>query len=203
MAQRRNPAGKLAAVKSSRRNNSFALAVIGAGIVLLGIAAIFLLPRPNNAALTQDESGKSAVPAAVSYPAPDLALKDPDGTQHAIADYRGKVLLVNLWATWCPPCKAEMPTLKSFYEKHADQGFIVVALDQGDGADDVKAFATSYELSFPVLLDPNFEAESAFRTMGYLPSSYVIDRDGTVRLAWTGAITANMLEKYVTPIITE
>ncbi len=203
MPQRRNPAGKLAAVKASRRNNSFALAVIGAGIVLLGIAAIFLLPRPNNTALTQDESGKSAVPATVSYPAPDLTLKDPDGTQHAIADYRGKVLLVNLWATWCPPCKAEMPTLKSYYEKHVDQGFIVVALDQGDGADDVKAFATSHELSFPVLLDPKFEAETAFRTMGYLPSSYVIDRDGTVRLAWTGAITANMLEKYVTPIITE
>jgi cytochrome c biogenesis protein CcmG/thiol:disulfide interchange protein DsbE len=203
MAQRRNPAGKLAAVNASKRNNAFALAVIGAGIVLLGIAAIFLWPHPNNAALTQDESGKSAVPAAVSYPAPELTLKDPDGRQHAIADYRGKVLLVNLWATWCPPCKAEMPTLKSFYEKHADQGFIVVALDQGDGADDVKTFTASYELSFPVLLDPNFEAESAFRTMGYLPSSYVIDRDGTVRLAWTGAITANMLEKYVTPIITE
>jgi len=112
------------------------------------------------------------------------------------------VLLVNHWATWCPPCKAEMPTLQAYYEKHGDQGFTIIAIDAGEPATEVEKFVKSHTLTFPVWLDPTQVATVVFRNPG-LPSSYVIDRKGNVRLAWAGAISQKTLEKYVTPLVEE
>jgi thiol-disulfide isomerase/thioredoxin len=110
--------------------------------------------------------------------------------------------LVNNWATWCPPCKAEMPTLETYFKKHNDQGFTIVAIEAGSPPEDVSRFASDYGLTFPVWPDPDERAMDAFRT-DTLPSSYVVDRSGTVRLAWMGAISDEMLEKYVTPLLEE
>jgi len=112
------------------------------------------------------------------------------------------VVLVNNWATWCPPCKAEMPTLSAYYNEHNTEGFMIVAIEAGDPLGDVSQFAQSRNLKFQVWLDPNGAALKAFDN-GNLPNSYVIDRSGTVRYAWTGEINKAMLEKYVTPLLTE
>jgi cytochrome c biogenesis protein CcmG/thiol:disulfide interchange protein DsbE len=113
------------------------------------------------------------------------------------------VVLVNLWATWCPPCKEEMPTLQSFYNKYKDRGFVVIAINDGDPTEDVLQFVQEYQLTFPVWLDPTYVAtEQAFKTLN-LPSSFVIDREGTIQLRWVGGISRRMLDQYVTPLITE
>jgi peroxiredoxin len=141
------------------------------------------------------------VPVKVDYSAPDLSLTNLDGKPVSLADYHGQVVLVNLWATWCPPCKEEMPALESYYRKHADQGFAVVAINDGDPTSDVIKFVKDYGLSFPVWLDPTYIAtEKAFKTLN-LPSSFVIDRDGQVVLSWVGGIDEKTLEKYVSPIL--
>lgn len=111
-------------------------------------------------------------------------------------------MLVNNWATWCPPCKAEMPTLEKYYEAHASEGFEIIAIEAGDGKDQVAQFADDLNLKFAVWLDPDGASLNAFRN-GNLPNSYVIDRQGMVRYAWTGEINLAMLEKYVTPLIAE
>jgi len=122
---------------------------------------------------------------------------------HSLADYRGQVILVNLWATWCPPCKEEMPALQSFYNQHKDQGFIVVAINDGDPTKDVLQFVKDYKLTFPVWLDPTYLAtERAFKSLN-LPTSFVIDRNGVVQLQWVGGISRKMLDKHVIPLITE
>jgi len=144
----------------------------------------------------------SAVPVAVNFAAPELRLTDLQGRPVSLSDYRGRVVLVNNWATWCPPCKAEMPTLQEYFEEHRHQNFTIVAIEAGEPAAEVAAFVQQYGLTFPVWLDPAQEATSAFRNPG-LPSSYVIDADGMVRLAWTGAISREMLEKFVTPLLEE
>jgi thiol-disulfide isomerase/thioredoxin len=178
-----------------------ALVWAGAGLALIGLAGL-TLPGAL-AALNSAQPDFTAAPVAVLYPAPVLSLGDLQGDQHALADYRGRVVLVNLWATWCPPCQAEMPILQDFFERHRAQGFIIIAIDDGEAPPEVRAFAARYELGFPIWLDPTYEAtDRAFRTRG-LPSSYVIDRSGTVRLAWIGAITARDLERFVTPLIEE
>ncbi len=72
-----------------------------------------------------------------------------------LSDYAGKVVLLNAWATWCPPCKAEMPDLNAYYHAHQDEGFVILAINAGDSASVAAAFADQIGLSFPVLLDPN------------------------------------------------
>ena len=113
------------------------------------------------------------------------------------------MVLVNLWATWCPPCKEEMPAFESFYRRHADEGFTIIAINDGDSKADVVKFVEEYGLSFPVWLDPTYIAtEQAFKTLN-LPSSFVIDRGGDIVLRWVGGVNLSTLEEYVTPIIQE
>ncbi len=173
------------------------LLLLGPGLILIA-ASIYLITRD-----VPPQTDLTTVPVQVNFFSPELTLTDIQGVTRSLADYRGQVVLVNLWATWCPPCKAEMPTLQAYHDKYADDGFVVIAVNDGDPTPDVIQFVKDYRLSFPVWLDPTYIAtEDAFKTMN-LPSSFVIDRKGTVRLSWVGEITSKMLEKYVTPIIKE
>jgi peroxiredoxin len=169
------------------------------GVAFLGIA-VMALATPKSGNQAADLS--SVVPVEVNFAAPGLSLQNIEGKTESLADYRDNVVLVNNWATWCPPCKAEMPTLAAYYNEHASDGFTIIAIEAGDEADGVSQFAQSYGLAFPVWLDPNGTSIRAFGN-GTLPNSYVIDRSGTVRLAWTGEINRAMLEKYVTPLLSE
>lgn len=171
------------------------LIFLGLGLILIAYAAYYLLRE------ARPPSTLTAVPARVNYPAPELSLTDVDGTPTSLADYRGQVLLVNLWATWCPPCKEEMPALETFYRRHADEGFTIIAINDGDPAPEVVKFVEDYGLTFPVWLDPTYIAtERSFKTLN-LPSSFVIDRQGHVVLSWVGGINLQTLEQYVTPVL--
>ena len=175
--------------------------VIGVFLVLIGIA-LFVVMQGTSGEAAAPAADLSVVPVAVNYPAPQLALENVNGETESLADFGGQVLLLNNWATWCPPCKAEMPTLKKFHDAHSAEGFTIIAVEAGDGKDEVLQFANSLGLTFPIWLDPDGAALNAFKN-GNLPNSYVIDRSGTVRYAWTGEISLAMLEKYVTPLIAE
>lgn len=169
--------------------------LLGLGLTLI-VASVTLALR--NTALQPD---LSVVPVEVNYAAPELELTNTTGQPASLLDYQGQVVLVNLWATWCPPCKEEMPALEAFYRKHEEDGFIIVAINDGDPTADVIQFVADYELTFPVWLDPEYIAtEQAFKTLN-LPSSFVIDRNGTIVLRWVGGVNSRALEEYVTPII--
>lgn len=178
-----------------RQNLPFLL--LGLGFLLI-LASAFYIFRDYSL-----QSDLSTVPVQVNFAAPELTLTDTQGVERSLTDYRGQVVLVNLWATWCPPCKEEMPAFQAYYNKHVDDGFVIIAVNDGDPTPDVLQFVKDYELTFPVWLDPTYIAtEQAFKTLN-LPSSFVIDRDGTVRLMWVGGISRKMLDKHVTPLIME
>ena len=132
---------------------------------------------------------RAAIPPAVpvmtaimpARPAPDFTLRDIDGKAHHLADYRGKVVLVNFWATWCPPCRAEMPSIERLYASMKGKPFVILALDQGESVDNVFAFMGQLAPSptFPVLLDPKSQVAHAFGVMG-IPSTYLIDEQGHI-----------------------
>lgn len=187
--------------KKYRRNRAkpFPWIPILLGLTLIGLA-ILALASPGTESKAADLS--SVVPVEVSFAAPDLSLRNLQGQTESLADFRGDVVLVNNWATWCPPCKAEMPTLSAYYDQHASEGFTIIAIEAGDPMESVLQFVQSLELKFPVWLDPNGASIRAFGN-GTLPNSYVIDRSGTVRYAWTGEISMAMLEKYITPLLSE
>jgi peroxiredoxin len=176
------------------------LLLAGSGLLILGLTTFVLLLSRGDVSGAEEKT--LFKPANVNYPAPDIQLENLDGNPVSLSDWQGNVVLVNNWATWCPPCKAEMPTLQSYFEDHHHQGFMVVAIEAGEPASDVAQFAINYSLTFTVLPDPSNNSLVAFHNFS-LPNSYVIDRDGLVRLAWNGEIDRANLEKYVTPLVEE
>jgi peroxiredoxin len=185
--------------KKAQATQNLILLIVGAGLVLISAAVFLALP---SAQAEVQQMGSSVIPMAVNFPVPEVQLTDLNNQPVALADYQGQVILYNAWATWCPPCKEEMPTLEAYYQDHKQAGFVIVAIEDGQPVSEVAAFAESYNLSFPVWPDLKYVATTAFKTNS-LPTSFVIDRSGTVRLTWTGAITRAALEKYVTPILSE
>ena len=182
-----------------KHKGTFPIVPVTIGLLLIGFAVLSAtLPKTNDNA----GSLNSVQPAEVNYAAPELSLQNIKGETESLADYHDQVVLVNNWATWCPPCKAEMPTLVAYHNEHTTDGFTVIAIEAGEPVNTVSPFVESFKMTFPVWLDPNGASLRAFGN-GTLPNSYVIDRAGTVRYAWTGEISKAMLEKYVTPLITE
>lgn len=141
-------------------------------------------------------------PAFVDHPAPEFFLRDMSGSSASLSDLAGKVVLVNNWATWCLPCREEIPALQSYFEAHVQDDFILVGINAGDRKEQIMRFIDENELTFPICEDPMGEALRAFKNNG-LPSSYVIDQDGSVRMAWMGKVTVEALEAYVTPFFVE
>ena len=116
--------------------------------------------------------------------APAFELADPSGKRYALKDYKGKVLVVNFWATWCPPCRKEMPSMQRLWRALQAQGVELIAIDFGESAEDVAAFAAETGIEIPLLLDPTGDIVHKFKAVG-LPTTFIIDRQG--RLAYHAA----------------
>jgi peroxiredoxin len=112
--------------------------------------------------------------------APDFSLVDLEGRAVRLSALRGKVVLVNVWTTWCPPCREEMPSMDRLYRALESEGFALLAVSQDDqGRAVVDAFVREVPVSFPVLLDPERQVGSAYGVWGY-PETFVIDREGLI-----------------------
>ena len=117
--------------------------------------------------------------------APAFDLQTPDGTQVALADLRGEVVVVNFWATWCPPCRAEMPAMERAWQGLRDKGVRFVAINVDEDGDTVAEFAESVGVSFPLLLDPGSKVTKNWPLRG-LPTTFVVDANGRLRLIALG-----------------
>ena len=117
---------------------------------------------------------------SIGKPAPDFTLLALDGQLIRPADLRGKVVLINFWASWCAPCRKEMPLLVQAARRYRDRGFEVVAINIQEDRDRVSRFVGEFELDFPVLIDSAGDVTQQYRVQG-LPTSYLIDREGVVR----------------------
>jgi len=114
------------------------------------------------------------------FPAPDFALPDLSGQVHRLSDFRGKVVFLNVWATWCPPCRMEMPAMETLFRRLKGRDFVMLAVSQDeDGLKAVGPFVEQHRLTFPVLLDPKGSVSSRYGVTGY-PETFVIDREGKV-----------------------
>jgi cytochrome c biogenesis protein CcmG, thiol:disulfide interchange protein DsbE len=137
------------------------------------------------------------LPVEVGTRAPNVVAHDMDGNQVELADLRGEVVLLNVWATWCPPCREEMPSMQRLHERLGPKGLhiIAVSIDAEPGrrepgvrpGGNVRAFVEGMELDFGIWLDPAGDIQRVYRTRG-VPESFVIDRDGTIVRKVPGAI---------------
>jgi cytochrome c biogenesis protein CcmG/thiol:disulfide interchange protein DsbE len=137
--------------------------------------------------------GDELFPVEVGSSAPHFAAKDiHSGAMRSLADYRGKVVLLNVWATFCEPCKVEMPSMEELYKTYGARGVHIVAVSIDDNVpeDSIRAYAKNLGLTFEILHDPTHAIERAYQTTGY-PESFVIDREGTIRKKWISAADWN------------
>ena len=127
------------------------------------------------------------LPAWTGGPTPPLALKDLDGRLHDLADYRGTVLLVNFWATWCAPCRDELPSLERLRDALRGRPFEVLAVNVAEGESRVRRFLAEVPLRSPVLLDRNGDTQRAWKVRG-LPATFLLDREGAIRFWYLGEL---------------
>jgi thiol-disulfide isomerase/thioredoxin len=130
----------------------------------------------------QPKLGHQLTPVPKAVAAPAFTLEDMDEEQHSLEDLRGKVVLLNFWATWCPPCRREMPSMERLYQKLNGDDFTVIAVNQMEDGDHVFAYIGQLDVdpSFTILFDKDSKVSSSFRVNG-LPTTYLIDKQGNIR----------------------
>lgn len=138
--------------------------------VIVGMAVFVLsLKRPTT---------KISKPLQIGLPAPDFTFPDLNGNKVSLSEYRGKVVLVNIWATWCPPCREEMPSMQKLYDRFKGKDFEILAVSiDANGAKAVAPFMQELKLTFPALLDTKGRIRSLYGTTG-VPESFIIDKNG-------------------------
>ena len=167
---------------------------------------IVLAALPGFFSCVQDATmGDSVMQAASEVeerkPAPDFTLKDEAGRDVTLSDYRGKVVLLNFWATWCGPCKIEMPWFVAFQRKYKDQGFTVIAvsLDE-EGWDVVRPFVEEYGLNFPVVVGTDGMADE-FGGVAALPTTFIIDNEGWITSSHMGLVGRGEYEEEIEALL--
>jgi len=178
--------------QEKKSNNAM---TIGAGILLVAAIALFAFAlRPST-----NEQGIKTAPAQ-GFAAPIFNTAVLSGGETSLQDYAGDVVVVNFWATWCPPCKAEMPGINQFYEAYKDQGVVVLAVNAKEGEELVRPFIESSGFTFPVLLDPMGRIVNQYQVRSF-PTTLVIDRNGVIQYIHSGMISPEELEAVVGPLL--
>jgi len=177
-------------------------------MVLIGIVWIALTRVQPQAMLQETRAGgltasQAAAPApSVGHQAPDFMLPALDSQAVSLGSLRGQVVLVNFWATWCPPCRAEMPAIESVYEHYRDRGLVVLAVNLKEDPQSVGAFMTQYRLTFPALLDSDGQVSSLYLAR-VLPSSFFLDRRGVVRAVYYGPMPRSVIVGMIEQLLGE
>lgn len=131
--------------------------------------------------------------------APDFTLQFPDGKKARLSDWQGQPVVLNFWASWCAPCKEEMPEFVAAAERYQEDGLVVVGINAGESASQAAPFMQQYGITFPVGLDERGDVQQLYNVRG-LPTTVFIDREGRVTERWAGLLTANALEELLAEI---
>ncbi len=169
---------EIASSPSAPRNDSIEKVRLTAFAIplLVTIAGWLALAPPAAAA---DAAAQTLAALEKPFPAPQFALKDENGKTHRLSDYRGKVVVLNFWATWCPPCRYEMPSMERAHQIVKGEGIVLLAVNVGETEDQVFEFTGRYPVTFPLLLDTDGSITRNYPVIG-LPTTFIIDPKGQV-----------------------
>ena len=144
-------------------------------------------------------------PARPLVPAPDFTLHSLEGERYTLSELRGKVVMLNFWATWCAPCRKEIPDLSRIYTAYKDKGLIILGISWDDlSQDKIRRFTKNYKVTYPVLHGTQselIEIGMAYQWEGYLPTTYLIDREGFIREVNVGARSENYFLHSLEPLL--
>ena len=175
----------------NRHRNYLSISILILGLIWIAINAQGqILPNSNPAPRR-------------GFLAPDFTIHPLNGEEVHLSDYRGQPILLNFWASWCPPCRAEMPAFQKIYTEYAAQGFIVLGVNSQESQSTAASFAQSYKLTFPILVDDNGVVTHQYR-VDSLPTTLFIDRDGYIsEVMYGGPISEAVLRIQIEKIIAE
>jgi cytochrome c biogenesis protein CcmG/thiol:disulfide interchange protein DsbE len=164
--------------------------------VTMGVLAVIAL-------LSFGLISKGTTSLAIGQTVPDAERPTLDGAGSAtIADYRGKWVLVNFWASWCDPCRSESPALERFYQQHRKDDFVVLGIDSQDLSGDAQDFVKQYQLTYPQLRDTDAEASKRDFGMTGFPESFLVNPQGKIAFICRGPFETASLNQYVLPFLT-
>lgn len=167
----------------------------GVPLALAGLAlavGAIMLAQSAPAAAPTIATSDSIYSFQVGSPAPEFKLETLEGQTVSLQDFRGKNVVLNFWATWCPPCRSEMPDMQQLSEERSD--VVVLAVNLQEARDPVSSFITKYGLRFPVLFDRTGEVSQAFKVSS-LPTSFFIDKNGNIASFNVGALNRSAMAK--------
>jgi len=171
--------------------------------VLAVVVALVALLAYGLASNEPDRGVEQALVAGGREPAPEFELPRLSGGGTAsLADYRGKVVVLNFWASWCGPCKVESPLLQRWHERLVKRGGLVLGVDVQDISDDARAFVNEYGLTYPMLRDGPGDLRDDFGILG-LPETFVVDRQGRIAAAQRGVVDDEFMRERVVPLLGE
>ncbi|MGZ4032970.1 MAG: redoxin domain-containing protein [Tumebacillaceae bacterium] len=133
--------------------------------------------------------------------APDFTVQTLDGKTAKLSDYKGKVVMLNFWATWCEDCRNEMPELIKTYESHKDQGLVVLGVDIKENQAAVKTFVDNNDIKYPVLMDKDGAVSLDMYKIKPIPTTFFIDRDGVLRNKTEAPMTRDYMENTLKPLL--
>ena len=189
-------------VEESRSSLGRSIIIGAVGIAALaGIAYVATLPAVPSISAPPDSEDLAALEIAPSQGslAPDFSLFNLEGEQITLSELRGHPLMINLWATWCAPCRIEMPHIQDRFERYADEGFLVLAVDFDEPANLVAGFRDELGLTFDILLDPGAEVQELYRNRNY-PSTFFVDENGVIQVQHIGLMTEGQLDENLAAI---
>ena len=192
------PVSRVNPPAQTRRKGSSGAALVGAGaLVGLGLGFLILAGLGLMGRLPDwfDGEQTTAVAPVMDHPAPDFTLPNLEGESLATADLRGKNLLINFWATWCGPCRQEMPMLAAVSAEYGED-LVVLAVNIGEEPSLVQRFIQDLGLSFTVLIDEANQVQNLYRVRAY-PTTYLIDAEGVIRAQHVGLLSEAQLAKYL------
>jgi cytochrome c biogenesis protein CcmG, thiol:disulfide interchange protein DsbE len=164
-------------------------------LLIVGLAWIWVNRLPVG---TASAAGALPPAPAVGHPAPDFALTTAAGEMFKLSDLRGTPVVLNFWATWCPPCRSEMPELQAASQRLAGQ-VAIVGVDQAETPTEVQVFASQFGITYPIPLDQGADASRLYAVRS-LPTTFFIDRSGIIRQVQIGPVTEATLEQSLKTI---
>lgn len=153
-------------------------------------------PPDSEKAGTSSQADKAAYSKSSHVKAANFTLEDLDGNTISLNDLKGKNIFLNFWATWCPPCRGEMPDIQSIHEEYSEKGLVILAVNLGEGKDAIKDFVKKNNYDFKVLLDTEQTVGDMYN-ISAIPSSYFLDKDGNIIGKKIGAMSKEEIKSYL------
>ncbi|MEH6942598.1 peroxiredoxin family protein [Bacillus sp. JJ722] len=173
--------------------------ILVAFIILISINIWQHNIKNKKADLTTEVSSSAEIGNEIGEKAPDFTLNTLDGKTVKLSDFKGKKVILNFWATWCPPCKAEMPHMQNYYQSNKDKDITILAVNltnQDNGLEIVHKFANDYKLTFPILLDEKGIVGRTYQILT-IPTSFFINEKGIIHQKIIGPMDEETMQKYV------